>query len=211
MYDQTFFDQINEGSIRSARIILKEFFDGLGYIPNSIVDIGCGEGAWLYVAEQMGVSDIFGYDGSYIDPDRSLIRSDQFLPADLSKLGWPHTEEKFDIAISLEVAEHLPESSADHFVEMLCEFSDIILFSAAIPGQGGVGHINEQWPSYWVKKFWKSGYSGTDLLRWIIWDNPDVENWYKQNIIVFRKSDIPGKILDVVHPANWKAHYLDKL
>ena len=110
---------------------------------------------------------------------------------------------KFDLAICLETAEHLPESSSDVLVSNLVSHADRILFSAAVPGQGGQNHINEQWPEYWEAKFAVHGFYFQDTIRPLIWTNPKVEWWYRQNIfLVERKKPLsfPFNSLSVVHP-----------
>ena len=119
--------------------------------PNSILDVGCGIGTWLKVFEEYGVDDYLGIDGDYVDRSTLKISEKRFLPNDLRK-RWS-LNRKFDLVVSLEVAEHLPEEVADLFVSTLSAHGDTILFSAAIPGQGGQNHVNEQWPTYWQKKF----------------------------------------------------------
>jgi SAM-dependent methyltransferase len=174
--------------------------------PGSVLDVGCGTGTWLKVVKDLGVDDILGIDGDFVD--RNLLKVDptNFLAKDLSKsfdLG-----RKFDLAICLEVAEHLPEESADSFVKSLAIHSDTIFFSAAIPGQGGQNHLNEQWPVYWETKFRSFGFTGYDVLRKEFWNNPTIEWWYRQNIVLFTKSATIVKLFpenqtgltDFVHP-----------
>lgn len=89
--------------------------------------------------------------------------------------------------MSLEVAEHLTPARADSFVEDLTRLSDVILFSAAIPGQHGLNHVNEQWQFYWAEKFLQRDYIAVDCIRPKIWSNNSVEWWYCQNILVYVK------------------------
>jgi hypothetical protein len=111
--------------------------------------------------------------------------------------------------MSLEVAEHLPEVHADRFVSLLASLSDEVLFSAAIPGQGGRHHVNEQFPSYWIRKFAAHGFRCFDFLRPMLWGRGDVDVWYRQNVIFFsRYRDLPGELpspeaYDRVHPDVW--------
>jgi SAM-dependent methyltransferase len=150
--------------------------------PKSVLDIGCGDGAWLTTCKQMHIPVVYGVDG--INVDSKLIDDSEFLLHDLrTELD---LKRRFDIAMSLEVAEHLPAESADNIVQMLSKHSDVILFSAAIPGQGGQHHINEQWPEYWHKKFKAAGFVAYDI-RDRFWNNEKVLWWYKQNLILFAR------------------------
>jgi SAM-dependent methyltransferase len=114
--------------------------------PEPVVDVGCGDGAWLSVFRELGVNHRFGLDGDYVDRRLLQIPQDQFSATDLSlPFRLPCT---FDLAVSLEVAEHLPPQSAEDFVDSLTRLAPVVLFSAAIPLQGGTHHLNEQWPDY---------------------------------------------------------------
>lgn len=176
------------------------------FAPSSILDVGCGIGTWLSVAKELQVKEVLGIDGTYVDRDLLKVDSTEFLEYDLrSPLN---LQKKFDLALCLEVAEHLPDSSSGVLVQSLCKHSDVIVFSAAIPGQGGQNHLNEQWPSYWVQLFEKEGFLCYDILRPVFWNNEQVEFWYKQNMLLFSKVDIasgisewpkPSKI-NIVHP-----------
>jgi len=174
--------------------------------PQSVLDVGCGIGTWLKSFTNAGVSKILGLDGDYVNRDllNNYISLEQFQATDLNNPF--NLEQKFDLVISLEVAEHLPESSAQYFVESLCKHGDLIVFSAALPGQGGQNHLNEQYKSYWIQKFDLLGYRAFDLLRPRIWDNIKVDWWYKQNIIVFSNKDLSHlkvkeyPFFDVIHP-----------
>ena len=153
--------------------------------PQSVIDIGCGNGSWLKAATELGVEEIQGVDGIQVEDNQLNIPKDNFLQHDLTK--YLQLDKKFDLAISLEVAEHLPESAADNIVAVLTAHSDCVLFSAAIPGQGGQYHINEQWPEYWHQKFKSKGYLAYDILRNEFWNNENVFWWYKQNTIMYAK------------------------
>ncbi|RKW37831.1 MAG: glycosyltransferase [Lachnospiraceae bacterium] len=183
IYGSNFYEDNQYGSYLSAIEVLKYVIPI--YKPESIVDFGCGTGTWLAAARQINRDiQIIGVDGDYVDTDMLMIDKEYFLPRDLSKELDLHR--KFDIAMSLEVAEHLEEKYADIFVDTLCRHSDIILFSAAHVGQGGDGHVNEQPISYWVEKFQKRGYTWHDI-RDVFKANYDIEQWYKDNISIFIK------------------------
>lgn len=153
--------------------------------PESVIDIGCGTGSWLSVAKQLGAKRIMGIDGIHVDRSMLCISEDEFLQHNLTRPL--SVKERYDLAICLEVAEHLPEEAADNIVNILCSHSDVVLFSAAIPGQGGQFHINEQWPVYWQKKFLARDFLVYDNLRNRFWENPKVNWWYKQNMFLYIK------------------------
>jgi len=171
----------NSGAAEQVLPVLFEI-----YKPQSILDVGCGLGNWIQVAKNMGVNDIKGVDGAYVNKSLLKINPDEFVEKNLTEpfdLG-----RKFDLTICLEVAEHLPAASADVLIQTLTNHADVILFSAALPGQGGQNHVNEQWPEYWQKIFLKYGFEMVDYFRPKIWNNHKVERWYRQNLfLVVRK------------------------
>jgi hypothetical protein len=129
------------------------------------------------------VSDVLGLDGSYIDRSHLEIPQACFQSRDLTQRV--ELDRRFDLAMSLEVAEHLPPEAASGFVAALCDASDVIMFGAAVPQQGGAGHINEQWPEYWEALFKLRGFRQFDCLRAALWDDPDVVYWYAQNTFIY--------------------------
>ncbi|MEG4234171.1 glycosyltransferase [Microcoleus sp. Pol11C3] len=187
-YTRNFYLLIGEGTRTSAREIIPLLLDLLQPIlPKSVVDVGCGTGSWLAAFYKLGIADCLGIDGDYVDRTILQIPLNQFQSADLKQPL--QINRKFDLAISLEVAEHLPATCAENFVNSLTQLAPVILFSAAIPFQGGVEHVNEQWPQYWVYYFQKNGYAVIDCLRKKIWNNDKVEPWYAQNILIFVKQE----------------------
>jgi len=204
LYDITFYEEQSPYSLNSAHKVvpyLSKLFPNI----TSVIDIGCGIGGWLYEWKQEG-KNVFGIDGNDLPKEKKKIIENEYLKHDLS-LPLPKLHDKYDFCMSLEVAEHLPPERADSFVKDLCFYSNIILFSAAIPGQTGVNHINEQWPNYWAEKFFKNGYKAYDILRNIFWEDADVAWWYAQNMILYLNSNAPppvqimdGKVLSLVHP-----------
>ena len=99
-------------------------------------------------------------------------------------------ERRFELALCLEVGEHLPERSAPALVESLAAAAPVVLFSAAVPGQGGTSHVNEQWPPYWERLFAEQGMRKYDVIRPLIWCDRSIESWYRQNIYIFSDSDL---------------------
>lgn len=210
-----------ENSLKSANEVVPLFLSY--YNPYSVLDVGCGLGTWLSVFE-LNDCDVFGIDGDYVDTNDLLIDKQKFKSLDLNKTF--DLKKRYDLVISLEVAEHILKENSSAFVESICQHSDIVLFSAAIPGQEGTLHFNEQYNEYWVKLFGKKGYKCFDFLRHDIWNNKEVSWWYRQNLLIFINEtaiDDPkyGKIIarnsefknSYVHPElfNYKCQKVKKL
>ncbi|MBK5214576.1 MAG: methyltransferase domain-containing protein [Flavobacteriaceae bacterium] len=198
----------------SAEIILPYVFNIVN--PQSVLDIGCGNGSWLKVCKDLGVKEIFGVDGIQVPTEELMIGDDKFLKYDLTKKL--DLERKFDIVISLEVAEHLSEDSANTFIDSLTKHASVVLFSAAIPEQGGQYHLNEQWPKYWQEKFKNRGFQTFDILRTEFWDNENVLWWYKQNMILFVNEGESAfnlykpteNVLSLIHPQLYRKKSLNQ-
>ena len=183
-------DQIRDGARRSAEVLASYLVEVLG-LSGRMLDVGCGEGFLVAEFRSRGF-EAHGVDGDDL-PGVDKVRD---LTRPLGITG-------FDVAVCLEVGEHLPDSAAETLVDSLCAAASIVVFSAAIPGQRGPGHINEQWPAYWVEKFGRRGLVGSGALRWPIWGDERVEPWYRQNLLVFG-SELPDDgCPSVVHPDVW--------
>jgi SAM-dependent methyltransferase len=181
VYDEDFFDYVDIGAKRSAGVIVRLAYQALR--PGSVLDVGCGRGVWLAEWMRCGTRDVCGVDGSYLRSDRLVIPQDRFTAHDLSRpfgLG-----RRFDLVQCLEVAEHIEASAADRLIESLTRHGDVILFSAAVPGQGGVHHVNEQPPEYWREKFACRGYTVYDPWRSKLRYDRRVEMWYRYNLLVY--------------------------
>jgi len=170
--------------------------------PTSMVDVGCGTGVWLRAAIDNGVADTMGIDGVAV-PEAALAVPRSLIT--IHDLTTPiNVDRRFDLAICLEVAEHLDEQFGPVLVKSLTNLADTVLFSAACPDQQGQHHVNCQWPAYWQHLFNERHYSCDDSARWAIWDNAAVEPWYRQNMLVARRDPaIAGKekrIPAVLHP-----------
>ncbi|MGC3946009.1 MAG: methyltransferase domain-containing protein [Chryseolinea sp.] len=167
--------------------------------PRSVIDVGCGTGTWLKVFADNGITDCVGIDGDYVDRSKLKIPIESFRAQDL-RTSWS-IGRKFDLAVCLEVAEHLPEQNSTMLVDALTRHADVILFSAAIPGQGGQNHINEQWPQYWERKFNEKGFYFHDVIRPLIWHNTRVDWWYRQNMFLVRRGERAAYPINaLVHP-----------
>ena len=209
-YQAYFYDKRFAQTADAARRILDLVLPRLPPV-HSALDVGCGVGAWLSVLQERGVADVLGFDGAWVDEKLLKIPADQFRRADLS--GPLSLERRFDLAICLEVAEHLPPDRADGFVAELAGAADFVLFSAAIPFQGGYGHVNEQWQSYWAARFARRGFAVRDWVRPRLWTDQKISGWYRQNLLLYVAehrlaelrpaadgSEDPTCPVDLVHP-----------
>lgn len=186
-YTTSYYHQHLSGSANSAHMMLQTLFKY--FKPASVLDVGCGHGTWLQAVSESGITDFLGLDGHYVDQDALLIDQSKFQSVDLREPL--ELNRRFDLVISVEVAEHLPMQRAESFVHDLSRASDVILFSAAIPYQGGEDHVNEQWPEYWGILFRRAGYRCYDMFRATFWRDSHVESWYAQNAFLFVKEDNP--------------------
>lgn len=208
MYDEKYYKKHQNGSYTSAQIIL-------GFIQKitnfrTIIDYGCGMGTWGSAAKRLGISRYVGIDQNPYDPAYMLIDSCDYMQQDLQKPIDIDSDSRFDLAICVEVAEHIPKDKADVLVNNVCRNSEIVLFSAALTGQGGTGHINEQPCSYWIEKFRARGYLPIDCIRPTFWDLEQIEIWYRNNCILYMtpktlnqfKANIPPILppTDIIHP-----------
>jgi hypothetical protein len=153
------------------------------FAPRSAIDLGCGRGEWLAVFQASGVAEIQGLDGSHVDPNRMAIPASAFVTHDFTQ---PYRgERRYDLAMSVEVAEHLEPAAGAALVHSLTDLSDVVLFSAAAPHQAGVHHVNCQWPVYWSRLFRERSYVAVDAIRRRIWNNSAVDWWYRQNLLLY--------------------------
>jgi SAM-dependent methyltransferase len=221
-YSKEFFEAQRPGAALSALAIVPIVVELIR--PTSVVDVGCGTGEFLRVFQEHGVREILGIDGTYVESSLLAIPQEHFRAVDIQM---PFTLGRtYDLALCLEVAEHVAPESASDLIASLTRLAPVILFSAAIPFQGGTHHVNEQWPEYWAHLFQERGYLPVDALRRRIWSNRQIEVWYRQNALLFcteqalasnhmlerefRATD-PG-FLSIVHPEfyllnHWALNY----
>lgn len=198
-YNNAYYEAISPESIRSARQVYK-YLSTIGIEPKTLVDVGCGIGHWgkEFRGAYMGID----HD---VPKDKFLLPPDRYFNYDLKKVKGVALSDwaQFDMCICLEVAEHLPEDAGDNLIAFLCSLSDRVLFSAAIPYQGGTGHVNEQFQTYWAEKFKANGFGpAKQQLRELIKDDNDICVWYRQNMVIYEKNG-QGTITDYVHPQMW--------
>jgi SAM-dependent methyltransferase len=210
LYGAAFFAGIEEGARPSAEAMAPLLLDL--FAPRSILDVGGGGGHWAAAFMARGLDDVLTVDGPWVPLAARAVPPDRFLEHDLTKPL--KLERTFDLALCLEAAEHLPAAAAPGLVRALTEAAPVVVFSAALPGQGGEGHVNEQPPSYWAGLFAASDYVCLPDLRRQVWDNQAIKVWYRQNLLCFVRrstlarwsprlgapSEESGALLDVAHP-----------
>lgn len=198
MYSQHFYASRQAAVTSSAAAVVPFLVDRLK--PRSVVDFGCGTGTWLKHFLDLGVDRVLGIDGPHVDAQLLEIPPGSFRRVDLRDPA--NVAERFDLALCMEVAEHLPPSRAESLVAELTRAAPSVLFGAAIPGQGGTGHINERWQSYWADLFAHEGYIPDDALRRRFWDDhPRVTYHYSQNTLLYSTTPTSSTSpLSVAHP-----------
>jgi len=188
-YSKNYYERRSNLSFTSAKKTLR--YLKKVYDFSSVVDFGCGTGTWLKVCQEIGCTEILGLD-DYTEESLLEIPKENFMR---KNIGEPvQLQKKYDLAISLEAAEHLGVDCSENIVINLVHASDVILFSAALPGQGGTNHVNEQPPNFWATKFKKHNFVQYDFLRSLIWEEDEVAWWYKQNIFLYINENSQNKI-----------------
>lgn len=216
-YDEKFYRLQSASNLSSAQEIVPIVLDIVKRVYKndiSVIDLGCGSGNWLSVFKKCGCM-VKGVDGGNIPDNVLMIDKEEYEQHDFRQRYVSSV--KYNLAMSLECAEHVPEKNADELVDTLTELSDIVLFSAAIPHQRGRGHINEQYATYWIKKFADRQYQVLDVIRPQIWENSRVRDFYAQNIFLYVKRDSNSfsalkdlaqlnneSMFNVIHPGIWE-------
>lgn len=194
-YTTGFFSDTEHGGLTGAGIVVREVQSLMAV--HSVADLGCGTGGWLAAFADAGVPDVLGVDGDWVPRRMLRIAAERFVAHDLTRpFRYGRT---FDLAMSIETAEHLPPDAAEDFVASLTSLAPAVLFSAAVPGQGGVGHVNEQWPEYWCALFARRGYSVIDALRPRIWKVDVLAPCVRQNLLLFASAELLASNLCLAH------------
>lgn len=201
VYDDMFFRYLQQGATRSAQTVVPVVVDRLKI--SSVLDVGCGAGAWLAEYRRLGLRTYVGVDGDYVKTSSLLIPPSAFVALDIVKsfdLG-----QRFDLVQCLEVGEHVPQDASRSLVENLVRHGNLVLFSAAVPGQGGENHINEQPYEFWRALFAEHGYSAYDFLRPLLREQSAVESWYRYNAILYVANSctqLPPSVAQTYIPEN---------
>ena len=196
LYNDAFYENRFKQTKVAAEIILGIIFRYFSF--KSVLDVGCGVGTWLSTSKFFGVDTIFGLEGDWVDKKHLIVSSKDIKFSSFPP--FPKLQNKFDLIINLEVAEHLKEKHADSLISFLCKTANTaVLFSAAIPNQKGRGHVNEQWPAYWGGKFKSLGFICLDFIRLKIWEQEDISYWYRQNVLLFVKNkNVPTELFSFI-------------
>lgn len=211
-YDRSYHASRNTDTAHAARVVLDLLHPV--YADGAVLDLGCGVGTWAAAASEHGARSVQAIDGPWVDSALLEVTQDRFRACDLER-ELPDAEGPFRLTIWAENAEHLSAERGTQVLDWVCNTSDAVLFSAAIPGQGGTGHRNERWQSAWAADFERHGFRVADVVRPAIWSDARVPYWYKQNMLLYYRPDrvsaaeqldaatAEPAYLDLVHPAKW--------
>lgn len=184
VYDKTFYDEPNTRKKLSANHVADIIVDNLEF--ESVFDIGCGIGMFICEIRRRG-KEVLGCDYSEA-AIANACEGISVFQADVTETI--SVGRKFDLVLCFEVAEHIAEKFSDQLVDNCVRHSDSILFTAAPPGQGGVGHINEQPYSYWQNKFAARGFVYNEEVSVKLKNTmreQNVVSWIADNIMYFNK------------------------
>jgi SAM-dependent methyltransferase len=176
--------------LSSAELIISYLHNDLKIRPQSVIDVGCGLGQWLHIFSSDYGCAIKGVDGPHVPEEKSFISEKDRVRCNLEDFVITRFVEHYDLVLCLEVAEHLNLSMADALVNKLSSLGDVLLFSAAIPGQTGENHLNEQPHKFWLDKFEERGFLILDPFRKTFWDDSRVNWWYAQNLFLICKPSV---------------------
>lgn len=185
-YDAEYYEFIEYTSVYSQNAMANSIVRDLA--PGTVVDLGCGTGALLEAlrSRKVRVAGLEYSDAALAYCKKRRLRVHKF---DIARHCLPKKLRRRDVALSFEVAEHLPPELADQFVNTLAAASDTVVFSAATPGQGGTDHVNEQPHEYWIDKMRALGFHLDEDLtrRWRDEWCGCTANWYHMNVMVFHR------------------------
>lgn len=207
-YDEGFYALMRSSGRASADVVVPLLLQWLR--PRSVIDVGCALGTWLAAFAEGGVEDLLGLDGPDVEPSFLDIPAAGFRTVDLAAQVVMEAR-RWDVAVSLEVAEHLPPERAEGFVADLARLAPVVVFSAAVPHQGGTHHVNEQWPDYWSRLFAQHGLHALDVLRPLVWGDDRVAWWYQQNLVLYVTAEARRVHPSLDHLARWPGEHPARL
>ncbi len=185
-YNELYYEFVDEKAKGSAKSIACSIIKHFN--PSSVIDVGCGTGVLIEILRSKNIKAVgLEYSESALKICHKRDLPVQKFDIENDKLTDP---ESFDLVVSTEVAEHLPEYCADRYVNILCELSNIVVFTAATPGQGGLDHVNEQPHEYWIAKFTDRGFQFEESvsLEWRDeWLRAASAPWYYNNLMIFTR------------------------
>lgn len=191
VYSEDFFDSNQEEGLSMTVWSVPLFQEVFKF--KSLMDVGCATGHYLKTCIDAGITDVLGLEGSPEAMKKLMVDKKYVVMHDFRD---PYTfDRKWDLAISIEVAEHIDGIYSDNYVKILTDSSDTVLITAAPPGQGGTAHVNEQPQEWWIAKFKTFGFvydkESTDKVKNGIAEAEKkglgVAPWLAPNLMVFRK------------------------
>jgi SAM-dependent methyltransferase len=188
VYTRDYYFRNTEGPSVQAAPAFTELL-GHEFRPKRVIDVGCGTGALLEALARAGCECV-GLEYAAAGLAMCRARGLDVRRFDLERDAWAGGASPFDVAISLEVAEHLPGHAADRYVDLLVRLAPVIVFSAATVGQGGADHVNEQPHGYWIARFEARGcrYEAEVSRRWRCrLERAAVATYYSANLMIFRR------------------------
>ena len=195
LYDSAFFN--NHKKYQHVYNFIGDMIVG-NLNPKSVIDWGCGCGFLLERLYGHGIENILGIEGSsevvpFWKSELATGLESKLIIADVTK---PIDVGQYELAVCMEVAEHIPEEHAELFVKKICDSSTrFVWFSAAQPGQGGTGHINCRSLCYWEDLFEKVGgfsvlWQKTYEMKMVMLQNHAIVlayPWFRDNVLILAR------------------------
>ena len=202
-YDAAFYEDAYRVSYTSARRYLRQLWPYYGFA--SVVDVGAGAGPWSHAATECA-AEVVSIDGEWVKAIHKPCDRLHYLYQDLN--APLDCAQRFDLALCVEVAEHLEPARSLGLINDICQLAPVVVFGAALPRQGGSGHINCRPHSFWIDLFRRNHFTAYDLFRPAFWYDGQVGPWYAQNTYLFASEALAGRfsgiakpsLVDVYHP-----------
>jgi SAM-dependent methyltransferase len=187
-YNPLVFLYLHEKASADAPVVIASFER---VFPNatSYYDVGAGTATYAAQAKRRG-KQVLACEHSRIGRVAAWAQQVPCTAFDLAEEPPVKTRHiVFDLAYCFEVAEHVPAHFADRLVSHLVNSAKTVVFTAAPPGQGGTGHVNEQPRDYWIERFARHGTAYREDLTHELsdsWRAGSVASWWlPDNVMVF--------------------------